>query len=151
MSVNLADVKRWVVDEYEKLHREAVLLGDEFFEYVMAENNGRKVNERSSLLFRVRRRGETSLSMCWVYKRFFRQKSGKWVAYSREIPKGRGYETPMSRIRPKAEGWEMDMVKSIEERAGWIRRRQEHLRNIARSLRLFEKAAVEAEKAEKAK
>lgn len=135
----------WLVAEYDRLHEAYLVLAEEWYEYMMARNEGRKPMERTQLLIKVRRRGPTELNAIWTFKRFFRTKDG-WKSYSYEIRKGQGSKTPAKRIRMHAVGWEVEEALKYEERLARLREQQAALGKATRAFKRYLKLREADEK-----
>jgi len=139
IEVTATDVFLWAGNEYDELEDFCIKLHDDYISYIETQHVGMKRSDKTTLDFRIRRRGDFSLSILWTQTRFYRDRSGKWIPRTKEVAKGRSTKTSYENIRRAARGWEMEMAWEVENKLAEVRRALESLRRITANLRFEQK------------
>jgi hypothetical protein len=115
------------------VERAKTVIGDYWTERDMVTHE-RPRSEWSRLGVRARLH-QGNIRIEWFVQYWHRQSGtkGRWLTFSKHIPKGRGSRYPTTAFKPYAKDWELPLIEKCEDRLDSIRREAAVLAELRKS------------------
>lgn len=136
--MNTEKIKKWLLDEQNKLYAEAQAQADKFW----AEKQKRRASKEDQGRFGIRVKCRVAgISIQWFKIGYYKGTGGEgdWKPLFRSISRGAGSRYSLAKFR-KAADWELRHIENMESAFGKLRMQSDALVKIHRAVTIYEKA-----------